>query len=109
MAAIYQGRVSRDQLNRSDQQLVAFAQGLAHAPISPGQFARRFIRVDACLVSESERSERRIESAFAQPFADPREKVVAGIGQSLRQAERRIADRMRTDNLKIVAGVSRLA
>src|SRR5215470_10903224 len=89
--------------------MVALAQRVAHAPIATRQFAHNFIRVHARLLAESERAERRIESALAQPLAHMCEKVVAGIGQSLRQIEWRIADRMRADNLKIVVGVARPA
>src|SRR5215470_14289363 len=89
--------------------MVALAQRVAHAPIATRQFAHNFIRVHARLLAESERAERRIESALAQPLAHMREKVVAGISQRLRQIEWRIADGMRTDDLKIVAGVARPA
>src|SRR5215475_3976721 len=89
--------------------MIALAQRLAHTPIAARQFARRLIRVHACLLPEPESAERRIERAFAQPLADVREKVVAGIGQGLRQAERRIADGMRADDLEAVAGIAFLA
>src|SRR5262245_50585190 len=109
MAAVGQRGVGRDQLNRRDQQMIALAQRVARSPFAARQFARSLVRVHAGLLAESESAQRRIERAFAQPLAQAREKVVAGIGQSLRQAEWGIADWVRADDLEIVAGVARPA
>src|SRR5262245_66464250 len=109
MAAVDQRRVSSDQLYRRDQQMIALAQRVARAPFAARQFARRLVRVHASLLAEPESAQRRIERAFAQPLAQAREKVVAGIGQGLRQAEWGIADWMRADDLEIVPRVAFLA
>src|SRR5262245_7833467 len=92
MAAVGQRGVGRDQLNRRDQQMIALAQRVARSPFAARQFARSLVRVHASLLAESESAQRRIERALAQPLAQAREKVVAGIGQGLRQAEWGIAD-----------------
>src|SRR5262249_29306696 len=106
MAAVDQRGVCRDQLNRRDKQMIALAQRVARSPFVARQFARRLVRVHASLLAEPESAQRRIERAFAQPLAQAREKVVAGIGQGLRQPEWKVANRVRADDLEIVPRVA---
>src|SRR5262245_319521 len=89
--------------------MITLAQRVTRAPFAARQFPSRLVRVHARLFAESESAQRRIERAFAQPLAQAREKVVAGISQGLRQAEWGIADGVRADDLEIVVDVARPA
>ena len=61
VAAIYQCRIGRNQLNGRDKQLFAFPQSISHVPFPVRQSPGGFVRTGAGSRTEAETAEHRIE------------------------------------------------
>ena len=109
MATVDQRGKRRQQLNRRHQKLVIFTKRRLNAPLAARQTAGSFTGRNSGSLTEPKPADRRSKCSSAQPFANMRKIIVAGIRQRLRQAERRLAARVGTDNFEIFVGVFGLA
>src|SRR4030095_5786393 len=85
MPPVHQGTIGRQQLNRRDQHVMAFAEQVANLPVGVAKGARRFTaRIDPGPRPQSRRSQRLFERLEAKPAAERRKKIIARIPERLR-------------------------
>ena len=105
--AVDKRAVRGEQLDRGDQQVVAFAQQIANLPFAVSEHSSGLAaRVHTGLGSESRRRQRRFERIKTESCAQLCEEVIARITQRLGEVERRFALGMRTDNIETITAES---
>src|SRR4051812_17612579 len=102
MAAIRESRVSARKLDGCHKQVIAFAEDITGALFAAPQSARRLVRrIHSGTLAEAEREEGALERARAQTLADPREIIVTGVAERVREIERSFAFWMRAGDVEI--------